>query len=231
MKKILLIAGHGNGDPGAVGCGYKEADLTREMVKLIKPKLKNYADVDVFDTNKNMYKYLNAGNTFDFTKYKYVFEIHFNACVKDYKGNGFTTGTEICVHTKEKGTSVEEYILSNISALGFKNRGIKPRDDLKVMNTCKGKQGVSHALLETCFIDDADDMKIYESKKDKIADAIAKGIIKGFGLTKEKSEMSLKDAKNVLKNKVGLADETITFLECYKYGEDLIKKIAEAVEK
>ena len=43
--------------------------------------------------------------------------------------------------------------------------------------------------------------------------------------------MSVNDAKEILKNKVGLADETITFLECYKYGEDLIKKIAKAVEK
>ena len=32
MKDWLLIAGHGQGDPGAVGNGYKEADLTREFV-------------------------------------------------------------------------------------------------------------------------------------------------------------------------------------------------------
>ena len=229
MKKILLIAGHGNGDPGAVGCGYKEADLTREMVKLIKPKLKNYASVTIADTSKNWRKHIKEGNKFDFNPYEYALEVHFNACVNDAKGNGKTTGTEIYVTTLEKGTSVEESIVNNISALGLNNRGVK-RKNWDLIHHIK-KQGVSSALLEVCFIDDADDMKIYESKKDKIADAIAKGIIKGFGLTKEKSEMSLKDAKNVLKNKVGLADETITFLECYKYGEDLIKKIVEAVEK
>ena len=45
--KILLIAGHGAGDPGASGCGYKEANLTRELVNLIAPKLRKYANVDV----------------------------------------------------------------------------------------------------------------------------------------------------------------------------------------
>ena len=34
--KILLIAGHGAGDPGASGCGYKEANLTRELVDVYK---------------------------------------------------------------------------------------------------------------------------------------------------------------------------------------------------
>ena len=35
--KILLIAGHGAGDTGASGCGYKETNLTRELVNLIAP--------------------------------------------------------------------------------------------------------------------------------------------------------------------------------------------------
>lgn len=42
--------------------------------------------------------------------------------------------------------------------------------------------GISHALIETCFIDDKDDMDLYERKFDKIADAIADGIMDGFGL-------------------------------------------------
>ena len=38
--KILLISGHGAGDVGAVGNGYREADLTREVVNLLAPKLR-----------------------------------------------------------------------------------------------------------------------------------------------------------------------------------------------
>ena len=198
--KILLIAGHGDGDCGAIGCGYQEADLTREMVKLIKPKLEVYASVTIADTKKNWYQYIcKKGNKFDFTPYDYVLEIHFNACVNDTKGNGQTTGTEIYITESEKGYSVEENIVSNISLLEFKNRHLNSKGKFEpkkknwsLIHHIK-KQGVSSALLEVCFIDDADDMKIYQAKKDKIADAIVKGIADGFGL--KAKESGFKDIK------------------------------------
>lgn len=177
--KILLIAGHGNGDCGAVGCGYKEADLTREMVKLIKPKLSNYATVEIADTSVNWF---NNRTKLPLSGVDYALEVHFNACVNDTKGNGVTTGTEIYVTTSEKGITVEENIIKGIASLGLKNRGVK-RKNWSVINYCKGK-GISAALLETCFIDDADDMKIYTAKKDLIAEAITSGIVTGFGLKK-----------------------------------------------
>lgn len=185
--KILLIAGHGAGDPGACACGYQEANLVREIAPILKSKLSAYVDVDIFDTAKNMYKYLKS-NSFNFKNYNYVLELHFNAAANDTTGNGVTTGTEILVHPSEKGTGVENAILKNICSLGFKNRGIKTRSNLQNMNICKGSQGVSYALLETCFIDDADDMKLYQSKKDAVISAIANGIISGFGLTSSSTE-------------------------------------------
>lgn len=186
MLKILLIAGHGNGDPGACAGNYQEATLTRELVSALSVALKPYASVTVFDTNKNMYKYLKS-NSFDFTKYDYVIEVHFNACVNDTKGNGVTTGTEILVHCNEKSTGVEELIVGKIAKLGFTNRGVVRRSNLQNMNICKGKQGVSYALLETCFIDDVDDMRLYNSKKQDLILAITNGIVEGFGLeTKDK---------------------------------------------
>ena len=194
--KILLIAGHGEGDPGACGCGYKEADLTREVAAALLPKLSQYAEVDLFDTNKNMYKYLKNGGRCIFSNYNYVFEIHFNAGVSDTPGNGRTTGTEILIHTTEKGASVEEGILSNIATLGFKNRGVKRRSDLRNMNVCKKTFGVSYALLEVCFIDDRDDINLYQSKKAEIIDAIVNGIISGFGIKKEGNSVAeFKDTK------------------------------------
>lgn len=187
--KILLIAGHGNGDSGAVGCGYKEADLTREVVNLVKPKLATYATVEIADTSKNWF---NNKTNLPLNGVDYVLEIHFNACVNDTKGNGVTTGTEIYVTTSEKGTTVEQAIVKNISALGLKNRGVK-RKNWAVINYIKSR-GISSALLETCFIDDADDMKIYKAKKDQIAEAITNGIVAGFGLKK-------KEVKKVEKEK------------------------------
>lgn len=191
--KILLLAGHGQGDSGAVGNGYKEADLTREFVKLLNPKLSCYADVTVFDTNKNPFTYFKA-NKYNFKEYDYVFEIHFNAAVNDRVGDGKTTGTEILVHPNEKGISVEEKILKRIEALGFRNRGVKTRTNLQNMNICKGNQNVSYALLEVCFIDDKDDMTLYAKKKNAIADAVAEGIADGFSL-KGTEEGGFKDIK------------------------------------
>lgn len=181
--KILIIAGHGQGDPGAVNNGYQEAKLVREIAPILRNKLKPYADVTVFDMDINMYKYLKS-HSFDFTQYDYVIELHFNANKKETVGNGKTVGVEILVHTSEKGTSVENAIISNISALGFTDRGIKRRSNLRNMNRCKGQQGVSYALIEICFIDDIDDMKLYNAKKDAVISGIANGVISGFGLKK-----------------------------------------------
>jgi len=159
--RILLIAGHGQGDPGAVGCGYKEADLTRKVVNGIEPILSRYAEVVVFDPAVKMSNFLARGGKYDFKSFDYVLEIHFNAH-KGGAADGKLKGSEIFVHPTEGVTAVEKIILRNLNALGFVNRGVKnERWDLAVMNTCKGAQGVSYALVEVCFIDDPDDMTHY----------------------------------------------------------------------
>lgn len=220
--KILLIAGHGQGDPGAVANGYKEADLTREVVKLLKPQLDNYADVTAAETSRNLYAIIKNGEPFDFSEYDYVLEIHFNAGASKNK-DGKTTGTEIYITTSEKTHGVETGIVQGISNIGFKNRGVK-RENWAVIQRAK-QQGVSSALLEVCFIDDADDMKLYQAKKADIVKAVANGIIKGFRL--EPKEL---DDVTIIKNKIGLADETIKYLQNYKFGSELIRKIANAVK-
>lgn len=147
----------------------------------IKDPLSKYASVDIADISRNWYEDIcKKGVQFNFKSYDYVLEIHFNACVNDTKGNGKTTGTEIYVTTSEKGTTVEQTIVENISKLGFKNRGVK-RYNWGLISHIK-KQGVSAALLEVCFIDDIDDMKIYIKRKEQIAQAIVKGITQGFGI-------------------------------------------------
>ena len=220
--KILLIAGHGEGDPGAVSNGYQEAVLTREVVGKLKPQLEKYADVTIADTGKNWFTYKNRV-TLDFSPYDYVLEIHFNAAANDTKGNGKTTGTEIYITESEKTHGVETEIVNGISALGFKNRGVK-RKNWSVIARAKS-QGVSSALLEVCFIDDLDDMKLYQAQKDNIVKSIANGVVKGFGLSATEP-----DYIYIIKEKIGLEDQTIKYLQDYKYGADLIRKIANAVK-
>lgn len=212
--KILLIAGHGAGDNGASGCGYKEANLTRELVKLIASRLGKYADVTIYDTNRNAFKQINSGKSVNFKPYDYVLEVHFNAF------NGTAKGTEIYVTTQEKGVSVETAIVNKIAALGFSNRGVK-RKNFLVIQTAKN-QGVSSALLETCFIDHEKDMATYKANKGKVADAVVDGIVQGFGL-------KTTTAKKKVQSKAGLDAETMEYLSEYEHAYELFEKLAAAM--
>lgn len=173
--KILLISGHGAGDVGACGCGYQEYALTRELVNNIAPKLRKYATVDVYDQNRNAF-YDCQNGTFSIGAYDYVLEVHFNAF------NGSAHGTEIYVTDREKAVTVEQEIMKNMGNF-FTLRGdagVKVTNFL-VINTVKSK-GISSALIETCFIDNQDNMNVYLSNKDAVATAIVNGIVTGFGL-------------------------------------------------
>jgi len=187
--QVLLIAGHGNGDPGAVGNGYREDNLTRQMATLIRQELSKYCAVTIADTSQNWYrKIIKFGEYFNFKPYDYVFEIHLNSSYGT-NADGVTTGTEIYVTREEKNVFVEENIVRNVAKLGFKNRGVK-RKNYDLINYIK-KQGVSSALWEVCFISDADDMKLYTAKKRAIAQAVADGIVEGFALhRREEKDMT-----------------------------------------
>ena len=192
---ILLMNGHGGTpyDSGATGNGYKEAVLTRELADLVEAKLKKYATVKRYPKDRNAFADVQTGT---FTSYVpggigsigYAFEIHFNAF-----GSG-AHGSECYVTSSESGITVEQAIMKNMSKF-FTLRdndsifdGVK-RTNFAVIQTCKN-YGVSGALLETCFIDNADDIAVYQSNKDAIADAIVDGIVEGFGLKASSSGSS-----------------------------------------
>ena len=188
--KILLIAGHGGTpyDSGAVGCGYTEAVETRRMANAVAPLLRSYGfEVALYDQSRDAYKVVTQGGSLPLSGISYVLEFHLNSAANDLKGNGRTTGTEIFVHTNEQGVGVEQAILRRVCALGFTNRGIKRSSGLAVLKHVF-KRGVSHALVETCFIDDKDDMELYGAKFDAIAKAIADGVAEGFGKTVQDEE-------------------------------------------
>lgn len=295
--KILLIAGHGGSpyDSGAVGCGYTEAVETRRMATAIAPLLRNYGfEVVMYDQKNDAYKVLKNGGSLPLSGVSYVIELHLNAAANDPKGNGKTTGVEVLVHTGETGITVEQAICRRIAALGFTSRGVKRRGDLLVMNTVHRK-GISHALIETCFVDDADDMKLYKTKFYDIAHAIADGVAEGFGKTVQKEDdeviqkktvsidgknytcdviekagynyvqladlaqagygvtydaktkvpgivapqcrafvsdgdEAVQDAIVTLQETCGLEEQTIKYLLRYRYGDDLVKKLAAAVK-
>lgn len=229
--KILLIAGHGAGDSGATstlgGVSYQEFNETRKMVSLLAKRLRWCAEVTTYDSGKNAYEDYKNGvlpSIAQFSRYDYVLEIHFNAYRQD-QGDGEAKGVECYVTTSETAITVEEDICTKVAALGFPNRGVK-RYNWAVISEAK-RAGVSAALLEVCFIDDADDMNIYTRNKKAIAKAITDGIREGFGLSEQ--EMTVAEAKQIIKENAGLEDKTIEYLNSYIWRDDLLKKLAAAM--
>lgn len=221
---ILLIAGHGGTpyDSGAIGCSYTEAVETRRMAQAVAPLLRNYGfDVSIYDQSQDAYKVVTQGGSLPLSGVSYVLEFHLNSAANDPSGNGITTGTEIFVHTNEQGVSVEQAILRRVCALGFKNRGVKRSSGLAVLRHVHSR-GISHALVETCFIDDKDDMTLYGQKFNDIARAIADGVAEGFG--KEVDDMTEAEVKKIVSN-MRQAETYNTVEECPAWARPTVQKL------
>lgn len=97
--------------------------------------------------------------------------IHFNSGAGDQGGNGKTTGVEAYVYSASGAAKpYADKICQAIADLGFRNRGVKYSTSLYVL-----KYTVSPAVLvECCFVDDKDDVELYDYRK--MAAAIVKGI-------------------------------------------------------
>ena len=246
--KILLIAGHGAGDPGATakidGKTYKEAELTREVVKNLKPKLEAYgAKVAVYPTTRNAYPDSQSGTlqaNADFKAADYILEIHFNAGRSDLKGDGKVAGDECYWPSRGKATGLEKPMTSRLFQ-GYAQRQSKS-GAFSVINT-SATHGKKANLLEVCFIDDADDMRIYLKSKDNVAQNIADGVAEYFNLKKEDEPMfsDIKDNKYRADiewaAKMGIVtgysdgtfrpDNKITRAKCMRYLHKLYKIIKE----
>lgn len=48
-------------------------------------------------------------------------------------------------------------------------------------------------------------------------------------IRKGEKQMTVEDAIEIIQAKAGIEDETIEFLLCYKYGEELLRKLAETI--
>lgn len=97
--------------------------------------------------------------------------IHFNSGRNDKKGDNVTGGTEVYIYSKDsKAKSAAEKICKAIAALGYRNRGVKTSTSLYVLKYTNAPS----MLIECCFVDDKDDVEIYNYKT--MAEAIFQGI-------------------------------------------------------
>ena len=176
--KINVHAGHNPANKvacGAVGL-LDESTENRNVVKELKAILEAEGHIvydctcdngtSVSDVINKIVAKSNA-NTVDLD-----ISIHFNSGVNDKLGNSKSTGTECLIYnTSNNKEAIAKRICANIAQLGYKNRGVKIRTDLSILKKTKAPC----VLVECCFVDDKDDVKLYNAKS--IAKAIAQGII------------------------------------------------------
>ena len=176
--KVNVHAGHNpDGKPACGAAGIiKESTEARkvkdELVRLLRQEGHTVYDCTVNDgtSKSNVLSKIVAkcnAHTVDLDV-----SIHFNAGAGDKGGNGKITGTEVLLYSAgSKSKDAAGRILTRICGLGYKNRGIKYRPDLAVLNKTKAPA----LLVECCFVDDKDDILLYDYKN--MAKAIAEGIL------------------------------------------------------
>lgn len=174
---INLHAGH-NPD-GKVACGavgfIKESTEARKVKNEVISQLRQLGHTVYDCTCENgtsqaeiLTKIVNSCNSHNV---ELDVSIHFNAGANDKVGNGKITGTEVFVYSESsKAKQYADKVCSAISALGFKNRGTKISTSLYFLR----KTNAPAMLIECCFVDDKDDVQLYDCQK--MADAIVYGI-------------------------------------------------------
>lgn len=101
--------------------------------------------------------------------------IHLNSGRNDCAGDGSTGGTEVYIYKdSSEAKPYAESVVSALSELGFRNRGVKTSNTLYVLKNTKAPA----MLIECFFVDDKDDINLYQKVggAEGIANAIVKGI-------------------------------------------------------
>lgn len=180
MSKVYVAPGHGGNDPGAVGNGFKEKDLTLSISKYCRDylvasgvtvKMSRTIDIDPGLNNR-----ANEANKWGADL---VVEIHINAG----GGNGAEVYYSI---VGGKSKTLAENIEKEIKKIGQNSRGIKTKknaqgkDFLGIIRMTKAPA----VLVECAFIDNKKDFAIIDTKKEQkvFGEAIAKGVLKTLGV-------------------------------------------------
>lgn len=182
-------AGHntdGKTGSGAVGL-IKESTEARKVKDEVIRQLKmlgNTAYDCTVDNGKNANDVLNKivtkCNAHDVD---YDVSIHFNSGRKDAKGDDVTGGVEILLYgfkhddlnqtAKRVADAISNefgYRLRSDNTTPENYEGLKKRPDLYVLRKTRAKA----MLIECCFVDDKDDIEVYDYKR------MAKAIVKGL---------------------------------------------------
>lgn len=172
----------GHGPDGRIGCGavglIKESTEARkvknEVIRLLRENGHTVYDCTVDNGTSQGNILTKIVNKCNANKVDLDVSIHFNSGANDKQGNNKSTGTEVWLYgANSKAKTHAESVCKSISELGFKNRGVKYSTSLYFL-----RKTVNPAMLiECCFVDDKDDVEIYDYQS--MAKAIVKGLV-GF---------------------------------------------------
>ena len=179
--KLFLSAGHGGSDVGAIGNGYKEADLTIELRTLVDKELQDLDICAVLDSNTNKlihtiayFKSLTSSDSI-------LIDFHWNAST-----NPKATGTEVLVPTN--ATVAELQLAHRLAKVISGTLNIPMRGNYKGFEGVKseaeshrGKLGFftlagNNLIVEVAFISNPNDMIKYQESKTIVSYKIAKAL-------------------------------------------------------
>ena len=168
---IMLDAGHGGRDPGAVYNGRQEKDDTLNLIFAIGEILQNNGiDVEytrTTDVYESPYEKAMEANE---AGVDFFISIHRNSFPQD----NIVSGVESLVYQKS-GIKYEmaQNINEQLETVGFVNLGVKERPNLVVLRRTK----MPAVLVEVGFINSDIDNQLFDRNFMDIAQAIADGIL------------------------------------------------------
>ena len=171
---IMLDAGHGGRDPGAVYNGRQEKDDTLALTLAVGEILQNNGiDVeytrttDVYETPfEKAMEANNAGVDF-------FVSIHRNSFPTDNEVSGVET---LVYDLSGLKYQVAQDIAQQLEAVGFVNLGVKARPGLVVLR----RTAMPAVLVEAGFLNSDVDNQLFDDHFQDIAQAIARGILDGL---------------------------------------------------
>lgn len=171
MEKVAIDAGHGGADPGAVFEGRQEKDDNLRLA-LAVGKLLEDNGVDVFytrteDIYQTPFQKAQAANR---SGADFLVSLHRNSSPVPNQ----YSGVESLVYDKS-GQKLEmaENINARLEKVGFRNLGVKERPGLVVLR----RSQMPAVLVETGFINNEEDNRLFDEQFDQIARGIADGIL------------------------------------------------------
>ncbi len=171
MALIVLDAGHGGSNPGAVYNNRQEKDDVLALTLAVGNILEQNG-VDVYytrttDIYESPYQKAQEANQ---TGADYFVSIHRNS--SPYPNQ--YTGVETLVFNRYGQAATLAYnINSQLEQVGFVNHGINERQNLVVLNQTQ----MPAVLVEVGFINTDADNALFDQRFDEIAAAIANGIL------------------------------------------------------